>query len=178
MSCRRGRTRHKADARLRMSRKPSSTPSTMADIARLAGVSSSTVSRALAGSPLVAKKKRDLIARLAREQGYVVNTTARNLRLRRTQCIAVVLPAGSIGETCLADPVILALLGHLADELGQRGYSILLQKIQGASDDWVQRLDVGNRPDGVIVIGPQDGAAEPAARARLLANEAMQRLRG
>ena len=46
----------------------------MADIARLAGVSASTVSRALAGSPLVAKAKREEILKLARDRGYVVNT--------------------------------------------------------------------------------------------------------
>ena len=53
---------------------------TMADIAAAAGVSVSTVSRALSGSPLVASAKVEEILRIAREAGYVVNATARNLR--------------------------------------------------------------------------------------------------
>jgi len=125
----------------------------MADIARLAGVSASTVSRALAGSPLVAKKKRELIARLARERGYVVNATARNLRLQRTQTIAVTIPMGHESSQSLADPYFVEMLGHLADEITQRGYSILLQKILPSSEDWLQQLITGNRSDGIIVIG-------------------------
>ena len=64
----------------------------MADIARLAGVHVSTVSRALAGSPLVEAGKREQIMRIARERGYVVNSVARNLRLKRTQTLSVVVP--------------------------------------------------------------------------------------
>ena len=138
-----------------MTKKPASAPSTMADIARLAGVSASTVSRALAGSPLVAKKKRELIAKLARERGYVVNATARNLRLQRTQTIAVTIPMGHESSQSLADPFFVEMLGHLADAITQRGYSILLQKILPTTnaDDWLQQLITGNRSDGIIVIG-------------------------
>ena len=136
-----------------MTKKQPAAPSTMADIARLAGVSASTVSRALAGSPLVAKKKRDLIAKLARERGYVVNATARNLRLQRTQTISVTIPMGHESSQSLADPFFVEMLGHLADEITQRGYAILLQKILPPADDWLQQLITANRSDGIIVIG-------------------------
>jgi DNA-binding LacI/PurR family transcriptional regulator len=63
----------------------------MADIGRLAGVHASTVSRALAGSPLVEPRKREQILQLARERGYVVNTVARNLRLKRSQTLTIPL---------------------------------------------------------------------------------------
>jgi len=88
----------------------------MADIARLAGVSASTVSRALAGSPLVAKAKREEILKLARDRGYVVNSTARNLRLQRTQQVSVVIPLGHEAGQPLTDPFFVQMLGHLADE--------------------------------------------------------------
>src|SRR5947207_12588664 len=83
-------------------------PATMVDIARLAGVSATTVSRALAGSELVPRHKRDKIAKLASESGYVVNTTARNLRLKRTQALSVVVPleAGQM----LRDPLHFEML--------------------------------------------------------------------
>jgi DNA-binding LacI/PurR family transcriptional regulator len=136
-----------------MTKRPAAAAPTMADIARLAGVSASTVSRALSGSPLVARKKRDLITRLARERGYVVNATARNLRLQRTQTISVTIPMGKDTGQSLADPFFVEMLGHLADEITQRGYSILLQKILPPTEGWLQHLIAANRADGIIVIG-------------------------
>ncbi len=129
------------------------TPARMADIAALAGVSSSTVSRALAGSPLVAKKKRDEILRLARERGYVINSQARNLRLRRTQTLSVVIPLGHESGQPLTDPFFVEMLGHLADEITQRGYGMFLQKVLPPMKDWLQQLIGGHRADGIIVIG-------------------------
>ena len=105
-----------------MNRKRRIEPAKMSDIARLAGVSASTVSRALAGSALVATKKREEIMRLARERGYVVNTTARNLRLQRTQALSVAIPLGHETSQPLTDPFFMEMLGHLADAITERGY--------------------------------------------------------
>ena len=109
----------------------------MADIARLAGVSASTVSRALAGSPLVATKKREEIIRLARDRGYVVNTTARNLRLRRTQSLSVAIPLGHEASQPLSDPFYMEMLGHLAEHLhveriGQRLAGLVTERNRNA----------------------------------------------
>ena len=125
----------------------------MSDIARLAGVSTSTVSRALAGSALVATKQREQIVRLARERGYVINSTARNLRLQRTQSLSVVIPLGHETGQHLTDPFFVEMLGHLADEITQRGYGMFLQKILPPMDDWLLRLLAAHRSDGIIVIG-------------------------
>jgi DNA-binding LacI/PurR family transcriptional regulator len=128
-------------------------PAKMADIAKLAGVSASTVSRALAGSPLVAKRQRDAILRLAREHGYVVNATARNLRLQRTETLSVVIPLGHEASQPLTDPFFAEMLGHLADEITQRGYGMFLQKVLPPMDGWLSRLIASGRSDGIIVIG-------------------------
>ncbi len=66
----------------------------MAAIAQLAGVSASTVSRALAASLRAATPRRDRSVRLAREQGDVVSATARALRLLRTETLALAIPLG------------------------------------------------------------------------------------
>ena len=52
----------------------------MVDIARMAGVSTSTVSRALNGSPLINQETRQRIADLARSLSYSINLNAKNLR--------------------------------------------------------------------------------------------------
>jgi len=141
-------------------------PAKMADIARLAGVSASTVSRALAGSALVATKKREEIVRLARERGYVVNSTARNLRLQRTQALSVVIPLGHETGQPLTDPFFMEMLGHLADIITQRGYGMFLQKIVPPMDDWLPRLIGSHKSDGIIVIGQStEHAALQAAAA-------------
>ena len=128
-------------------------PAKMADIARLAGVSESTVSRALAGSALVAREKREAIVKLARERGYVVNSAARSLRLQRTDTITVVIPLGHEAGQPLTDPFFVEMLGYLADEITRRGYGVYLQKIVPPMDDWLPRLIAAHRSDGVIIIG-------------------------
>lgn len=136
-----------------MNKRRRSKPPKMADIAELAGVHPSTISRALAGSPLVAKKKRDEILKLARERGYVINSAARNLRLQRTQTISVVIPLGHEAGQALTDPFFMEMIGYLADEITQRGYGMFLQKILPPMDDWLLRLIASQRTDGIIIIG-------------------------
>jgi DNA-binding LacI/PurR family transcriptional regulator len=148
-----------------MNKRRRSSPAKMADIARMAGVSASTVSRALAGSPLVAASKREEIAKLARERGYVVNTTARNLRLQRTQTLGVVIPLGHEAGQPLSDPFFMEMLGHLADAITERGYGMFLRKILPPMDNWLTDLIASHRADGLIVIGQstEHAALEAAA---------------
>jgi DNA-binding LacI/PurR family transcriptional regulator len=139
----------------------------MADIARVAGVHVSTVSRALAGSPLVEAKMRERILKIATKRGYVVNAAARNLRTSRTQALSVVIPLAHERGQALTDPFFTDMLGHLADEITQRGYGMHLQKILPPMDGWLPRLIAAQRADGIIVIGQstEHGALEQAARA-------------
>lgn len=125
----------------------------MADIAHLAGVHVSTVSRALAGSPLVEAGKRERIMKIARERGYVVNSVARNLRLQRTQTLSVVIPLQHERGQPLTDPFFVTMLGHLAEAITQRGYAMALQKIVLPTHEWLGNLIASGRSDGIIVIG-------------------------
>ncbi len=138
----------------------------MSDIARLAGVHASTVSRALAGSPLVEQSMRDRILKLAQEHGYVVNATARNLRLKRTQTLSVAIPLQHETGQALTDPFFVNMLGHLADEITQRGYGMFLQKILPPMENWLPKLIAAQRSDGIIVIGQstEHVALETAAK--------------
>lgn len=125
----------------------------MADIARLAGVHVSTVSRALGDSPLVEQSMRERIVALARRHGYVANAAARNLRAGRTETLSVVIPLAHEREQTLTDPFFAAMLSHLADAITQRGYGMHLQKVLPPMQGWLQRIVAERRSDGIIVIG-------------------------
>lgn len=125
----------------------------MADIARLAGVHVSTVSRALGSSTLVEKGVRERIISIAKKQGYVINSTARNLRSGRTQTLSVVIPLAHERGQVLTDPFFAYMLSHLADEITLRGYGMLLQKVLSPAKGWLQNLITARRADGIIVLG-------------------------
>ncbi|HEX7338748.1 MAG TPA: LacI family DNA-binding transcriptional regulator [Rhodanobacteraceae bacterium] len=120
---------------------------TMADLARAAGVSKITVSRALADSPLVAETTRRRIQQLARDRGYRLNVSARNFRRQRSNLIATIVEmTPSAGRTML-DPYPLALLGAIAQELAGVGYGVLLTTRQGMTESFIHAAD------GVILLG-------------------------
>ena len=128
----------------------------MADLARMAGVSVSTVSRALADSPLLPLETRTHIRRLAAEQGFVIDQGARRLRLRRTETVAIVIPLGHEQGQPISDPFFLELVGHLADEITARGYDILLTRAPAPRPGWLAQLIQSARADGILVIGQSD----------------------
>ncbi|HET7329702.1 LacI family DNA-binding transcriptional regulator [Dyella sp.] len=128
----------------------------MADLAELAGVSKITVSRALSESPLVNAQTRERVQALARKHGYKLNVSARNLRLRRSHTVAVIVEMKPSSERTMWDPYPLSLLGGISQELTSAGYSVLLTTRQGASNAAVQAAD------GLILLG--QGARQDAVR--------------
>ncbi len=123
----------------------------MADIARLAGVSASTVSRALSGHPAIALATRERIAELARSLNYQVNAGAANLRKRTNPTIGVLLLNDNM--QAMSDPFILKLLGHIADELDQRGMALLLRRAAPNDPSSMAAMVDSGQAGGLIVIG-------------------------
>ena len=126
------------------------------DLARLAGVSPGTVSRALADSQLIAKKTREKIQQLAREHDFRPNVMARNLRIKRAGAIGVLIPLGHETGQHISDPFFMTMLGNLADALTERGHDLLLSRVIPKDPDWLNRVVDSGRVDGVILIGQSD----------------------
>jgi DNA-binding LacI/PurR family transcriptional regulator len=97
------------------------------DIARHAGVSHSTVSRALADSPLVNAETKARIQALAREMGYTPSAIARAMSTRRTHTLGLVV-------TTIADPFVAEVVRGIEETALDQGYNVILCNSQRDPD--------------------------------------------
>ena len=134
---------------------------TMADVARLAGVSPMTVSRAFKTDSSVSEATRDAILKAADDLGYVFDSTASSLRSQRTDFIAVTIP--SINNANFAETV-----RGLSEGLKPRGLQILLgyTDYDMAEEERLIEQFLRRRPEAIVVTG---GRHTPRAR-RMLEN--------
>lgn len=124
---------------------------TSLDIARLAGVSQATVSRALRESPLVRPETRRRVQRIAREHNYSVDSAARNLRSRRNRTIAMLVREES-GMDSAINPFFTSLLASVTRAAAENGYDVLLS-LQQLSEDWIADYEASNKAAGIVLLG-------------------------
>ncbi len=125
----------------------------MADIARLAGVSTATVSRALNHSPLVNEETRTRILELASSLKYSINIGAQNLRLQQNRTVSVMIPVERNTRQHLTDPFLLAMLGSLADALTEQGFEMLFSRIGTDQLGATAAPYDSGRVIGIILVG-------------------------
>jgi LacI family gluconate utilization system Gnt-I transcriptional repressor len=121
---------------------------TMADVARRAGVSTMTVSRALKNEAQVSSPTREKIFRAVSELGYVLDQAAGSLSSRRTGFIATLIP--SINNSNFSDTA-----RGITDELGRTGLQLLLGYTDYSEDNEEKLIEamLRRRPEGVILTG-------------------------
>lgn len=122
------------------------------DIAQLANVSKSTVSRALNDSPLIKQETKERIQAIAREHNFRLNAPARNLSLRQSHAIAFVTHSYNKDCFSMEDLFGLEIMGGIAHGLHTLGFDLLMVHVNPRDNDWArQYLDTG-RVDGFILM--------------------------
>jgi LacI family repressor for deo operon, udp, cdd, tsx, nupC, and nupG len=120
---------------------------TISDVARFAGISTATVSRALAAPEKVTDATREIVLDAVRKTGYVPNSAARNLRTKTTRTILAVLP-----DVC--NVFFSRVLRGISDTLIAEGYSLIIADTRNNPEREAQYAEfiLAGRVDGVLLL--------------------------
>ena len=131
-----------------MSRNPPGKAATLHDVAREAGVSLITASRALGNPDVVSKATIERVREAARKTGYVPNLLAGGLKSRRSMTVAGLVPIVSV-------PQFLPTVQALTEALDAEGYQLILGQsgYDHAREEKLVDTMLGRRPDGIVVTG-------------------------
>ena len=123
------------------------------DIAKAAGVSHSTVSRALSNSPLVKAETKARIQRLAQEMGYTPDAIARSLVTQKTRTVGVVV-------TTITDPFVAEVVQGIEDTAQENDYSVILASSASEPERELAAVEMlrAKRVDSLIVTSSRVGA--------------------
>lgn len=125
------------------------------DIAYYAGVSQSTVSRALRNSPLVSQKTRDRVHEVAKQLNYKVDKNASNLSSQQSGNIALLLFQDPTSDDSHINPFFISIMGNIIRASNNHGYDLLVS-FQVLTDDWHADYEDGRKADGIILLGYGD----------------------
>lgn len=120
---------------------------TLKDVAKAAGVSYATVSRALSGSPQIGSETRERIIKLCDEMGYTTNYVARSMVMKKTELIGLVVPS--------IDNQFNSELAYYAEMSARsHGYNIMLCNSgpDMKQEKTVVKLLLGRQVDGILIV--------------------------
>lgn len=122
----------------------------MKDIAKVAKVSSNTVSRALNDKSDISIETRERILDIAKSMGYVHNTLAKSLRSQKTKIVGLVVSDNS-------NPFFCRVVKGIEDTLSQNGYSLILCNTDENYSKEIVAIDalVGRKVDGILITPTQ-----------------------
>ncbi|MCU1437351.1 MAG: LacI family transcriptional regulator [Naasia sp.] len=128
---------------------------TLEQVAALAGVSRSTVSRVVNKSPHVTDEAAEAVRRAIDTLGYVPNRAARSLASRKTHVIALVVPEST--AKVFADPFFASVVQGVALHLSDTEYTLNMVIASEASPDKTRRYLIGGNVDGALVVSHHTG---------------------
>lgn len=141
-----------------MRRKPPDAPSrhaeprkgTLKDIARIARVDISTVSRALNDSPLITSETKEMVHAIAERLNYFPNSLARGLVSKKSETLGIILPKIYF----LQGSFFAKVLSGIEDVSVKNGYNILIASVTGRVHEkhFPFNLTRAKRIDGMLVI--------------------------
>ena len=135
---------------------------TITDIAEALGVTPSTVSRALSGSPRVKEETRRAVEEAAREMGYERNVVASNLRRKRSSIVGIVVPR-------IYREFFSNVIGGAESILHQAGYSVLICQTHEKQEAELQALHTLRKNQvACVMMSHAIEAEDPAAIAEAL----------
>ncbi len=122
---------------------------TIKDVARLAGVSTATVSRVLNSAEVVSDDTRERVEKAISELGYRYNALARSLKKQSTGLLGHVIPS-------IAGPVSPILARAVEDEARKYGYNVILCNSYDSPEKEQANIDIllERRVDGIIFSSP------------------------
>ena len=125
------------------------------DIAHLAGVSQSTVSRALRGDPMVSSTTRERILEVARQLNYHVDKNASSLRRKHSGTLALLFFEDPTADDSAINPFFHSMLGSIIRACSREGYDLLVS-FQDLLRDWLADYEDSHKADGIILLGYGD----------------------
>jgi DNA-binding LacI/PurR family transcriptional regulator len=123
------------------------------DLARLAGVSITTVSRALNDSAAVNQQTKQRIWKLAREHDYPFRGYMPAGPTTAAATVAIVVPRPQGREARLSDPFVLELVAGIGEAARQRGCDFVVSHVAPTGFEDLTELMATNRVNGIIFLG-------------------------
>lgn len=125
---------------------------TIKDIAKVAGVSHSTVSRSLNDSNQISEKTKNKIKKIAEDMGFEFNLNARSLNTKKNNTIGIIVPE-FFGDIKI-EVFFGKMLGYLIREIEKEGYTSRIEYAKNSLDKKsnIQKMIQSRRIDGLIII--------------------------
>jgi LacI family transcriptional regulator len=124
---------------------------TIEEIAELADVSRSTVSRVLNNHPSVRPAVRARVQQVIAEQRYTPRAAARSLASRRTDAVGLLIPRSA--AAIFADPFFPHVIQGITETSSKRGFFLMLSMVTAEREqDFYERVVAGHHVDGLIML--------------------------
>lgn len=125
---------------------------TIKDVAKLANVNPSTVSRVIADSPRISDKTKQEVREAMNQLGYHPNLIARSLVNKSANAIGIIMPSSP--EKAFQNPFFAEVLGGISNLAHQKQYSLYLStgKTEKEIYSAVVNMVQGRRVDGIILL--------------------------